>query len=197
MAPKKRGVTDSLSKADSEEIMESWGLELGSSDDDAPDEVTFEDSKAQALRSVKQALENGRREKDLLKEKRKKRLELFQEQKKRKLISAKLLEEIDSSQQSQQEADTRHQDEDEDQKEKTKQKLKHSRMLKGNYEVTTVKPPTLASSQQKAAEDFLHSRLYGAGSCRTTSKRDAKFNFPCRLHFVVNFGMDAKAVKVA
>ncbi|XP_051943508.1 nucleolar protein 7 [Hippocampus zosterae] len=170
MAPKKRGVTDSLSKADSEEIMESWGLELGSSDDEAPDEVTFEDSKAQALRNVKQALENGRREKDLLKEKRKKRLELFQEQKKRKLLSAKLLEEIDLSRQSQQEADAKHQDEDEDQEKKTrKEKLKHSRMLKGNYKVTTVKPLTLASSQQKAAEDFLHSRLYGEGSCRTTT----------------------------
>lgn len=61
MAPNKRGVTDSSPKADSGEIMESWGLELDSSDDEAPDEVTFEDSKAQALRSVKQALENGRR----------------------------------------------------------------------------------------------------------------------------------------
>lgn len=30
----------------------------------------------------------------------------------------------------------------------------------------------LASVQQKAAEDFIQSRLYGPGSCRTTSKEE-------------------------
>ncbi|XP_077363454.1 U3 small nucleolar RNA-associated protein NOL7 [Festucalex cinctus] len=172
MAPKQRGVANSSPKADrSDETMESWSLELASSDDDedeAPEEVTFEDSKAQALRSVKQALESARREKDVLKEKRKKRQELFQEQKKRKLLSAELLEEIDSSQrQSQQDAEATLEDEEEE--EMKQQKLTHTRKLKGSHKVTTVTPQTSASFQQKAAEDFLHARLYGAGTCRSTS----------------------------
>ncbi|XP_061654770.1 nucleolar protein 7 isoform X1 [Phyllopteryx taeniolatus] len=179
MAPKQRGVRAKSSKADrSDEIMESCGLELGSSDDDAPEVVTFEDSKAQALRSVKQALESARREKDLLKERRKKRQKLFQEQKKRKLLSVELLEEIDSLQkQSQRKAEATPQDEEQREEEleemtETKQeKLEHSRKLKGNYKVTTVKPQALSSFQQKTAEDFLQSRLYGAGSRRATSSQ--------------------------
>lgn len=42
--------------------------------------------------------------------------------------------------------------------------------LKGKYTVTTVKERTLASFQQQVAEDFIRSRLYGPGTCRTTSK---------------------------
>ncbi|XP_049603898.1 U3 small nucleolar RNA-associated protein NOL7 [Syngnathus scovelli] len=149
--------------------MESWNLELSSSDDEAPEEVTFKDSKAQALRSVSQALESARREKELLKEKRKKRQELFQEQKKRKPLSDTLLEEIDSSQrQSQQEAEATHQDEDETEETK-KQKLKHSKKLMGNYKVMTVKAQTLPSFHQKAAEDFLHMRYYKMASHRGTN----------------------------
>uniref|UniRef100_A0A3Q2VRR5 Nucleolar protein 7 n=1 Tax=Haplochromis burtoni TaxID=8153 RepID=A0A3Q2VRR5_HAPBU len=112
-----------------------------SSDDEAPEEVTFEDSKAAALRSMKQALDTARREKQLLKEKRRKRQELFQEQKKRRLLSADVLEEIDSA----------------------------SSNLKGKYTVTTVKERTLASFQQQVAEEFIRSRLYGPGTCRTTN----------------------------
>uniref|UniRef100_A0A665U398 Nucleolar protein 7 n=1 Tax=Echeneis naucrates TaxID=173247 RepID=A0A665U398_ECHNA len=107
-----------------------------SSDDEAPEEVTFDASRTEALRSMKQA------EKELLKEKRRKRQELFQEQKKIKLLSDDVLEEMDSA----------------------------SSNLKGNYRVATVKVVgALASSQQQAAEDFIQSRLYGAGSCRTTN----------------------------
>ncbi|XP_077412887.1 U3 small nucleolar RNA-associated protein NOL7 [Vanacampus margaritifer] len=170
MAPKHRGVANSSSKTDrSDETTKSWSMDFASSDDEAPEEVTFEDSKAQAMRSVKQALESARREKDLLKEKRKRRQELFQEQKKRKLLSAKLLEEIDSSQkQSQQDAEAAFEEEEEE-NEMKQQKLKHIKKLEGNCQVTTVNSQTLASVQQKAAKDFLHSRLYGAGSFRTTS----------------------------
>uniref|UniRef100_A0A3P8R4W2 U3 small nucleolar RNA-associated protein NOL7 C-terminal domain-containing protein n=1 Tax=Astatotilapia calliptera TaxID=8154 RepID=A0A3P8R4W2_ASTCA len=124
-----------------EKPAESFTLSLESSDDEAPEEVTFEDSKAAALRSMKQALDTARREKQLLKEKRRKRQELFQEQKKRKLLSADVLEEIDSA----------------------------SSNLKGKYTVTTVKERTLASFQQQVAEEFIRSRLYGPGTCRTTN----------------------------
>ncbi|XP_042372941.1 nucleolar protein 7-like, partial [Plectropomus leopardus] len=82
MAQKQRGKTTSASKtADPEKNAENINLVLESSDDETPEEVTFEDSKAAALRSMKQALDTARREKELLKEKRRKRQELFQEQK--------------------------------------------------------------------------------------------------------------------
>lgn len=62
MAKKQRGEAASASKtADIEEQTEDFSLALASSDDEAPEEVTFEDSKAQALRSMKQALDTARR----------------------------------------------------------------------------------------------------------------------------------------
>uniref|UniRef100_A0A3Q1IPU0 U3 small nucleolar RNA-associated protein NOL7 C-terminal domain-containing protein n=1 Tax=Anabas testudineus TaxID=64144 RepID=A0A3Q1IPU0_ANATE len=133
---------------------ENFSLMLDSSDDEAPEEVTFGDSKAQALQSLKEALDTAKREKELLKEKRRKRQQLFQEQKKRKLLPADVLEEIDSC-------------------------LKHDLLfplvlflcfsLKGKYTVKTVKEQASASYQQQEAEDFIRSRLYGPGSCRTTN----------------------------
>uniref|UniRef100_A0A667YTS4 Nucleolar protein 7 n=1 Tax=Myripristis murdjan TaxID=586833 RepID=A0A667YTS4_9TELE len=112
---------------------ESFGSPLDSSDDEAPEEVTFQASKASALQSLKRALDTARREKELLKEKRRRRQELFQEQKVEFPVSWLVVS------------------------------------LKGNYTVQTVKERALASSQQQVALDFLQSRLYGPGSCRTTS----------------------------
>ncbi|KAJ4922693.1 hypothetical protein JOQ06_024378 [Pogonophryne albipinna] len=97
MVKKQRGETSSSLKM--EKHSDNFNLILESSDDEAPEEVTFEDSKAQALKSMKLALDTARRDKELLKEKRKKRQELFQEQKKRKLLPAAVLEEIDSKKQ--------------------------------------------------------------------------------------------------
>lgn len=181
MAKKQRGKASSSSKtADIEKPAESFTLSLESSDDEAPEEVTFEDSKAAALRSMKQALDTARREKQLLKEKRRKRQELFQEQKKRKLLSADVLEEIDSAsskkqKQSEDEGEQEEKPEKEggDGKKKKKKKrsgkLANARNLKGKYTVTTVKERTLASFQQQVAEEFIRSRLYGPGTCRTTN----------------------------
>lgn len=45
----------------SDKQAEKFSLMLDSSDDEAPEEVTFEDSKTQALRSMKQALDTARR----------------------------------------------------------------------------------------------------------------------------------------
>ncbi|XP_006809594.1 nucleolar protein 7 [Neolamprologus brichardi] len=182
MAKKQRGKASSSSKtADIEKPTKSFTLSLESSDDEAPEEVTFEDSKAEALRSMKQALDTARREKQLLKEKRRKRQELFQEQKKRKLLSADVLEEIDSAfskkqKQSEDEGEQEEKPEKEggDGKKKKKKKrsgkLANARNLKGKYTVTTVKERTLASFQQQVAEEFIQSRLYGPGTCRTTSE---------------------------
>ncbi|XP_054480533.1 nucleolar protein 7 isoform X2 [Anoplopoma fimbria] len=182
MAKKQRGKPSPAAKTtDSAKQTDSFSLVLASSDDEAPEEVTFEDSKAEALRSVRQALDAAKREKELLKEKRRKRQELFQEQKKRKLLPADVLEEIGSALskkqkqpagEAEEEEPEEEGEEDEGRKKKKRKrsgKLTHARNLKGNYTVTTGKESTLASSQQQAAEDFLQSRLYGPGSCRTTT----------------------------
>ncbi|XP_069544371.1 U3 small nucleolar RNA-associated protein NOL7 [Brachyistius frenatus] len=181
MAKKQRGKTasssSSIKTAGSEKATDGFNLVLESSDDDAPEEVSFKDSKAEALRSVRAALDTARREKELLKEKRRKRQELFQEQKKRKLLPADVLEEIDSAPSKKQkepgdEAEEEEEDEEEEEGEKTKKrrKLARARNMKGNYTVmTTAKQRASASFQQQAAEDFVRSRLYGPESCRTTS----------------------------
>ncbi|XP_026230696.1 nucleolar protein 7-like [Anabas testudineus] len=179
MAKKQRGKTSSpLKAADGEKQTENFSLMLDSSDDEAPEEVTFGDSKAQALQSLKEALDTAKREKALLKEKRRKRQELFQEQKKRKLLPADVLEEIDSApskkqKQSEDEAEDEQQEDEEEEegerRKKKKRKLAHSRNLKGKYTVKTVKEQASASYQQQEAEDFIRSRLYGPGSCRTTN----------------------------
>ncbi|XP_034411736.1 nucleolar protein 7 [Cyclopterus lumpus] len=167
MAKGQRGnAAPSTKTADMDPRTEGFSLMLASSDDEAPDEMTFEDSKAEALRSMKEALLAARREKELLKEKRRKRQQLFQEQKKRKLLSADLLEEIDSAPSKKQKQTEGEAEED---KGKKSGKPTQSRTLKGKYTVTTVKERAAAASQQQAAEDFLQSRLYGPGSCRTTS----------------------------
>ncbi|XP_059199788.1 nucleolar protein 7 [Centropristis striata] len=180
MAKKQRGEkASSPNTADNVNQTEYFSLMLESSDDEAPEEVTFEDSKAAAFQSMKQALDTARREKELLKEKRRKRQELFQEQKKRKLLPADVLEEIDSvpskKQKQSDEVEEEEQQEDDGEEDKTRKKRKrrgkqaHARNLKGNYTVTTVKEGAAVSFQQQAAQDFLQSRLYGPGSCRTTS----------------------------
>ncbi|CAJ1072959.1 hypothetical protein PFLUV_G00129020 [Xyrichtys novacula] len=175
MAKKQRGKTVSSSKtAKTEAQTKHFSLEVESSDDEAPEEVTFEDSKSEALRSMKQALDRARREKELLKEKRRKRQELFQEQKKRKLLPVDVLEEIDSTPSNlfplcEEEEEEQQKGEEKPTKKKKSGKKAHSRNLKGNYTVMTVKDQTLKTCQQRAAEDFIQSRLYGPGSCRTTN----------------------------
>ncbi|XP_072219401.1 U3 small nucleolar RNA-associated protein NOL7 [Leuresthes tenuis] len=181
MAKKQRGnVSSSVKTTDSEKPTEKFILALESSDDEAPEEVTFADSKVQALRSMKHALNTARRERELLKEKRRKRQELFQEQKRRKLLSADVLEQIDSTsskkrKQSDDEAEEEEREEggaEEDEMRKKKKKsgkIAQARNLKGNYKVTTLRERGAASFQRQAAEAFIQSRLYGPGSCRTTS----------------------------
>ncbi|XP_076004984.1 U3 small nucleolar RNA-associated protein NOL7 isoform X2 [Genypterus blacodes] len=123
------------------------------------------------------------REKELLKEKRRKRQELFREQKKRKFLPADVLEVIEPAapkkqKSSEDEAEEEQEDEEEDCDELERDhktttaknlKLSHVRKVRGNYIVTTGKEAASSSVQQQAAMDFLQSRLYGPGSCRTTS----------------------------
>lgn len=62
MVKKQRGKKVSLSKTTIiGKTKDSLNLLVSSSDDEAPEEVTFEDSKAQALQSMSQALDAVRR----------------------------------------------------------------------------------------------------------------------------------------
>uniref|UniRef100_A0A8C7PHL6 Nucleolar protein 7 n=1 Tax=Oncorhynchus mykiss TaxID=8022 RepID=A0A8C7PHL6_ONCMY len=143
----------SSNKFNSANMTDDFQLHLDSSDDDAPEEVTFEESKASALRSMKNALETSKREKDLLKEKRRKRQELFQEQKVGpclnvlNIISPVNVDVMNGS------------------------LMTHASCfsLKGNYSVMRVADQSSTNSQQQTAMDFIQARLYGPGSQRTTS----------------------------
>nr|XP_043893412.1 nucleolar protein 7 isoform X1 [Solea senegalensis] len=170
MAKKQRGETV-VSAENMEEHAENFSLLLNSSDDEAPEEVTFEESKSEALRSINEVLHTARREKEALREKRRRRHELFQEQKKRHLLPDDVLEEMGSAAWSRRKRpeDPAAEDEDGERREKRQKKLPDSRNFKGSYTVTTVKEGTSVSVQQQAAEDFIKSRLYGPGSCRTTN----------------------------
>ncbi|XP_019122932.2 nucleolar protein 7 isoform X1 [Larimichthys crocea] len=171
MARRQRGAA---ARSSSGKQTDEPSLTLPDSDDEAPEEVTFEDSKVEALRSMKQALDTARREKELQKEKRRKRQELFQEQKKRKLLPADVLEEINASpskkqKQPEDEAAKEETGEQKSKKKKKRGKGAHTRNVKGNYTVTMLKDQSSTFFQQQTAEEFIQSRLYGPGSCRTTS----------------------------
>ncbi|XP_072139759.1 U3 small nucleolar RNA-associated protein NOL7 [Mobula birostris] len=65
-------------------------------EDDAPDEVAFSSAREKAERNVKAALESVRRDKVLLKEKRRRKMELFRQQKKHKMLPDAILQQIAS-----------------------------------------------------------------------------------------------------
>uniref|UniRef100_A0A672PS06 Nucleolar protein 7 n=1 Tax=Sinocyclocheilus grahami TaxID=75366 RepID=A0A672PS06_SINGR len=124
--------------------------QIESSDDELPEEVAFDASKSAALKSVKDALEAAKREKILLKEKRKKRQQLFQEQK--VLSSGCLLHYY------------------------CQENVPHVHMknvsdfsLPDSYTVMRIKDESAAKSLQQKAMDFIQSRLYGPGTKRTTN----------------------------
>lgn len=141
---------------------EQMNLSLELSDDEAPEEMSFESARNEALSRVMSALETDRREKEQLKEKRRRRQELFQQQKKRRLLSADVLDQVDAAAPKQQKST-----QNKDPEESEEKKLPSSRSLKDVYTVTTVKQKV--SFQQQAAQDFFHSRLYGPQSGRTTN----------------------------
>ncbi|KAI5627911.1 nucleolar protein 7 [Silurus asotus] len=141
------------------------------SDDEAPEEVTFIDSKATALKSVKDARDSVKRGKELLKEKRRKRQLLFQEQKKSRLLPETLLKEFETvAQKEPQVAEQKgKQQESKAEKVKKKKKKKGPKRLQGNCKVMRVKDSSADTSMQKSAMDFIKERLYGPGSQRTTN----------------------------
>ncbi|KAG1969754.1 nucleolar protein [Pimephales promelas] len=137
-----------------------------SSDDELPEEVAFDASKSAALKSVKDALESAKSEKNLLKEKRRKRQQLFQEQKTRKRLPEDLLEEFDTE--PQRSAELSDNTKDDEETNVTSETI--SKSLPDSYSVKRVKDESAAKSLQQSAIDFIQSRLYGPGTKRTSNK---------------------------
>ncbi|XP_072544251.1 uncharacterized protein nol7 [Salminus brasiliensis] len=159
----------------------------GSSEDEGPDEVAFDESRSAALKSVEEELQAAKREKELLKEKRRKRQQFFQEQKKKRLLSESLLEQFDTVPRKQkklsddkdddEEEDDEEEEEEEDEVQEAKEDLKRpkpktkkvSRNLQGNCSVIRLKDESADASVQQSAMDFIQARLYGPGTQRTTN----------------------------
>ncbi|XP_060788282.1 nucleolar protein 7 [Neoarius graeffei] len=164
MAKNQRGDSGFMSEKELSEKMSDL------SDDEGPEEVRFDDSKAVALKSVKDARDSIKRGKELLKEKRRKRQLLFQEQKKARLLPEALLEEFDTVAQKQ---PTLPNEKGKAQKVKVKKvkkpKKRRSKSLQENCTVMRVKDRRGSTSMQKSAMAFIRTRLYGPGSQRTTN----------------------------
>ncbi|KAF5904082.1 nucleolar protein 7, partial [Clarias magur] len=111
--------------------------------------------------------------KELLKEKRRKRQLLFQEQKKSRLLPEALLEEFDTVAQKlpalpDEKGDAGEQQEEEKEI-KVRKRKKVSKTLQGKCKVMRVKDGAADTTMQKSAIDFIQARLYGPGSQRTTN----------------------------
>ncbi|KAI5104047.1 nucleolar protein 7 [Silurus meridionalis] len=180
MAILQRGKAESKSEKDLGEKMSDL------SDDEAPEEVTFIDSKATALKSVKDARDSVKRGKELLKEKRRKRQLLFQEQKKSRLLPETLLKEFETvAQKEPQVAEQKgNQKESKAEKVKKKKKKKGPKRLQGNCKVMRVKDSSADTSMQKSAMDFIKERLYGPGSQRTTRAEQKAKAVKCNERFI-------------
>ncbi|CAL8314873.1 nucleolar protein 7 [Gadus morhua] len=159
-------------------MSEEFSLALDTSEDEAPEEVPLEASRAAAQQSRAAAVESTRREKLQLKEKRRKRHELFQEQKKRRLLPDDVLEEIEAAppqkkKPNEDEGEEESEEESDDEGVGSGEEIDASgkiRNLQGGYTVKLVNELTLAAAQQRAAAGFVQDRLYGQGSRRTTNK---------------------------
>ncbi|XP_076828958.1 U3 small nucleolar RNA-associated protein NOL7 [Brachyhypopomus gauderio] len=138
----------------------------GSSEDEGPEEVAFGESKTVALKDMKDALDSVKRGKELLKEKRRKRQMFFLKQKEKRLPQT-LLEEFETLPEKQLKPSD---DTDEDKEEKTEMKKSVKvKSLQGNSSVTRLKDGVPTPSLQQSAKDFVHARLYGPGTQRTTN----------------------------
>ncbi|XP_056598945.1 nucleolar protein 7 [Triplophysa dalaica] len=168
-----------------------------SSEDELPEEVAFDESKSAALKSLKDALESDKREKLLMKEKRRKRQQLFQEQKIKKCLPEDVLEEFDTLPQKPSKASDNNKDDEETDNESEDEAI--SKSLQDSYSVMRLKDNSSARSLQQHASDFIQSRLYGPGTQRTTNSellslnRKRGLNQGAAVEFVNNkLGADLK-----
>ncbi|KAK6491808.1 nucleolar protein 7-like [Huso huso] len=169
MATKRRGGLGARRKGNME-VKAVVDLGADSSDDDVPEEVTFEKAKADAVRSMRNALETVKRDKELLKEKRRKRQELFQQQKKRKLLSEDMLVEIESAYTKKGKPLDSEEQKKEESEEDSEEEVVNAR-LKESYKAVRLKDQIDANTRQESASDFIRSRLYGPGTNRTTTNQ--------------------------
>ncbi|GAA6108382.1 nucleolar protein 7 [Tachysurus ichikawai] len=197
MAKLQRGNSELKSRGEFSEEMSDQ------SDDEGPEEVTFDDSKAVALKNVKDARDSVKRGKELLKEKRRKRQLLFQEQKKSRLLPEALLEEFETvvkKPPTQPDEKGQQQQKKKKKKRKVKTMKKGPKSLQGNCRVMRVKDGTANTSMQKSAMDFIQARLYGPGTQRTTNaerlslEKKRGLDQGAAVQFVVkSWGADQKA----
>ncbi|XP_063306585.1 nucleolar protein 7 [Pelobates fuscus] len=153
--------------------------ERGSSsegDEEAPEELTFQTAKSQAVESARKRQQEARREKALLKEKRKLKEERFKEQKKRKLLSTDILQDLTALPEQQLE----HSEDKETFQEKGSQpksqtnkklekKLRPKKRLQDNYNVVRLEDYNLLNVQEERAKTFIQKTLYGKWKNRTTA----------------------------
>ncbi|XP_038653018.1 nucleolar protein 7 [Scyliorhinus canicula] len=145
-------------------------------DDEAPEEVTFSSAREEAQRSMKVALDSVRRDRALLKEKRKRKEQLFKEQKKRKLLPDSILEEITSVPEKSDQApdsskegevcDSVQQSEEDSGLEEDVEDCVDTRW-KESYFAIRLKDQGETNQQMENARDFINNRLYGPGSRRS------------------------------
>ncbi|XP_058933879.1 U3 small nucleolar RNA-associated protein NOL7 [Kogia breviceps] len=150
-------------------------------DDEAPEELTFASAQAEAKEEERRVRETVRRDKTLLKEKRKRREELFIEQKKRKLLPDTILEKLTTASQTTvkkspaklKEVNLQKKNEEcekgSDLK-KAKEKVQKVQTVGQNksYLAVRLKDQDLRDSRQEAAKAFIQNCLYGPGTNRTT-----------------------------
>ncbi|KAM9234383.1 U3 small nucleolar RNA-associated protein NOL7 isoform 2-T2 [Dugong dugon] len=154
------------------------------SDDEAPEELTFASAQAEAREEERRVRETARRDKILLKEKRKRREELFIEQKKRKLLPDAVLEKLTTTSRTNikkspgklkeeldflvdlQKKNEGH-DKASDSKKAGAQKAQPGSQNK-SYVALRLKDQDLRDARQQAAKAFIQNSLYGPGTNRMT-----------------------------
>ncbi|KAM4835423.1 U3 small nucleolar RNA-associated protein NOL7 [Thomomys bottae] len=157
------------------------------SDDEAPEELTFASAQAEARESERRVRETVRRDKTLQKEKRKRREELFIEQKKRKLLPDTVLEQLttasepDIKKSSGKLKEGNLEKKSEDYKKgsnakKVKVQKVQSVSQSKSYLALRLKDQDLKDSRQQAAQAFIQNSLYGPGTNRTTVNKFLSLN---------------------
>ncbi|XP_069709820.1 U3 small nucleolar RNA-associated protein NOL7 [Phaenicophaeus curvirostris] len=145
-----------------------------SSEDEAPEEVSFSAAREAAEAERKLVGEAARRHRELLKEKRRRRQELFAEQKRQKLLPEAVLQELAATPPARADAETAAATQGKKrragaakprrrqvQRRVKKDKQKKGPRSKGNYMAVRLKDQCLTGLHQQLAKDFINAQLYG------------------------------------
>ncbi|XP_042534512.1 nucleolar protein 7 [Dipodomys spectabilis] len=156
------------------------------SDDEAPEELTFASAQAEARASERRVRETVLRDKTLQKEKRKRREELFIEQKKRKLLPDTVLEQLTSSEPDIKKSPGKSKEGNLEKKTEGCKKGSNAKKVKvqkvrslsqtKSYVALRLKDQDLKDSRQQAAQAFIQNSLYGPGTNRTTVNKFLSLN---------------------